>query len=69
MNMATGGERDTIVPKRRQRHYSYDESVNEPAKLIEDEVVEIEAEVPAEENEPMERIEEDNKSDSPAFEE
>ena len=34
-------------PKRRERHHSYDESVDEPAKLIEDEPVEIEEESPA----------------------
>ena len=69
MTTVTGGESGAIVPKRRQRHYSYDESVDEPAKLIEDEPVEIEEEVPAEENEPLERVEENNKSDTPAFEE
>jgi len=41
------------VPERRQRHHSYDESVNEPARLIENEPVEIEAEIPVEENEPL----------------
>jgi hypothetical protein len=57
------------IPKRRQRHYSYDESVDEPAKLIENEPVEVEAEVPAEENEPVERIEREDEPASPAFEE
>jgi hypothetical protein len=57
------------VPKRRKRHYSYDESVDEPAKVIKDEGVEVEREIPAEENEPVERIEEDNESDPSAFEE
>lgn len=55
-------------PKRRQRHYSYDESVDEPAKLLEDEPVEIEEERPAEENQPVEEAEEDEKN-LPAFEE
>ena len=58
-----------IRPTRRERHYSYNESVNEPAKLILDEPVEIEKEVPAEENEPVERIKENNQSNSPAFDE
>ncbi len=69
MEAAAGSEKSKIVPKRRKRHYSYDESVNEPAKLIEDEPMEIEQEIPAEENEPLERIEENNNSDTPAFEE
>jgi hypothetical protein len=63
----TGGNRSRIIPKRRQRHYSYNESVDEPAKLIEDEPVEIEEEVPAEEKRPVEGIENDDEPDSPAF--
>ena len=58
-----------IVPKRRQRHYSYDESLNEPGKLIADEPVEIEHEVPAEENEPVEGTEANNATGSSGFEE
>jgi len=58
-----------VVPKRRQRHYSYDESVDEPARLIADEPVEIEAEIPAEENQPEERSEQEDKSAPPVFEE
>jgi len=69
MKMATGGEKSSVVPKRRQKHYSHDESVDEPAKLIEDEPVEIEEERPAEENRPVEGAQEDDKSDLPAFEE
>ena len=58
-----------IVPKRRQKHYSYDESLDEAGKLIADEPVEIEREVPAEENEPVEGTEANNSTQSPAFEE
>jgi hypothetical protein len=58
-----------IGPKRRDRHYSYDESVDEPAKLIEDEPVDIEEEVPAEGNRPVERSEENDKPDLGAYEE
>jgi len=57
------------VPKGRQRHYSYDESVDESAKLIEDEPVDIEKAVPAEENEPLERIKKDSTPNTSAFEE
>jgi hypothetical protein len=63
------GESGSIIPKRRQKHYSYDENVDEPAKLIEDEPVEIEEEIPAEENEPLETIENDDNVETPAFEE
>lgn len=56
------------VPKRSRRHYSYDESLDEPPRLIADEPVEVEREVPAEENESVEGTE-GNDSDSPVFEE
>jgi hypothetical protein len=56
-------------PKRRERHHSYNEDVDQPSKLIADEPVEIEEEIPADENEPVERIEENNESDPPIFEE
>jgi hypothetical protein len=55
------------VPKRRQQHHSYDESVDESAKLIEDEAVEIEQEAPSEENEPTQRVD-DSPPPPPAFE-
>jgi hypothetical protein len=56
-------------PKRRERHHSYNEGVDQSPKLIADEPVEIEEEIPADENEPVERIEENNESDPPVFEE
>ena len=40
-----------MAPKKRQRHHSYDEGVDEPASLLEQEAVEIERETPAEEAE------------------
>ena len=69
MKTAGAAKRTATGPKRRQRHYSYDESVDEPAKLIEDEPTEVEKETPAEETEPVERPEENNTQDLPAFEE
>jgi hypothetical protein len=59
------GEQD-MIPKKRQHHHSYDEGTNEPADLIEEETVEVEAELPSEENEPIETIEPDV-SDPTAF--
>lgn len=56
-------------PKRRQRHYSYNENVDEPPKLIEDEPVEIEEERPAEEKQPVEKIEDDREPEPPIFRE
>lgn len=71
MNVMKDAQSSPPVPKGRQRHHSYDESLDEPAKLIEDEPVEIEEEVPAEENESIETIEveENNNSGAPIFEE
>jgi hypothetical protein len=57
-----------IGPKKRDRHYSYDESLDEAPKLIEQEAVEVEEAVPADENESVERDGEDKKPDTPAFE-
>ena len=57
-----------VVPKKRARHHSYDESVDEPARLLEQEPVEIEKETPAKEAEAIERTEQDDR-EAPAFEE
>jgi hypothetical protein len=56
-------------PKARAKHLSYDESVDEAAKAIDAEPVEIEAEIPAEENEPVEGTADDSEPPPPAFEE
>ncbi len=69
MQLTADGLHALAVPKRRQRHHSYDETVDEPPQLITDEATEVEAEHPAEENEPVERIERDDRPVSPAFEE
>ena len=68
MRTTAGGEIDAGLSKRRRRRNAYDESVDEPAKLIEMESVEVESEVPAEENEPVESIERQGKPETPAFE-
>jgi hypothetical protein len=69
MKATSAGRSRAIVPRRRQRHYSYDESLDEPAKLIADEPVDVEGEAPAEENEPVEKIENNDPAGPPAFEE
>jgi hypothetical protein len=51
------------------QHYSYDDNVDTPAKLIEDEATEIEHEVPADENETIEGQIDEEKHEPPAFEE
>jgi hypothetical protein len=54
---------------RRKRHrrndhdmYSYEESVNEPAKLLEQEAVEIEEEIPSEDSESIEGVEPEDRT-------
>lgn len=69
MSPIVARRQDTIVPKRRERHYSYDESLDESANLIADEPTAIESETPAEENEPIEWAEESIPEESPALEE
>jgi hypothetical protein len=69
MPITAENRRRTIGPKQREKHHSYDESVDKPAKLIDDETVEIEREVPIDDNEPVETIERENASKPPAFEE
>ncbi len=68
MQMNSAALEHAFVPKRSRRHYSYDESLDEPGKLIADEPVEVEREAPAEENESVEGTEE-NDSGPPVFEE
>ena len=56
-------------PRKQNTHYSRDENVDESAKLIEDEPTEIEKELPSNENEPMQNLEDSDKSEPPLFEE
>lgn len=68
MKTATDETFERAIPKKRQRHHSYDESVDEPAKLIESDAVDIEEAVPLEENESVEGADEKNDEQPPAFE-
>jgi hypothetical protein len=54
------------APRKGRRH-SYDESLDEPAKLISDEPVDVEREIPAQGNEPVDRLETEDAT-PPAFE-
>lgn len=65
---ARSGLNGQAGPKARDKHLSYDESVDEDAKLIDVEPTDVEAEVPAEENEPVEGAKEEPPP-PPAFEE
>lgn len=68
MTLNRQASRFAAGPKQR-RHYSYDENVDEPTKLIEDEATEIEHEVPADENKSIEGQQDQEKHEPPAFEE
>jgi hypothetical protein len=61
MQFSTSQKRSQPGPKR-EKHYSYDESIDEAAQLLEDEPVDIEQAIPAEENEPVEHVEEAEES-------
>ena len=58
----------SVGPRKPEKRHSHNENVDEPAKLIDDEAVEIEREVPSEGNEPVERNKDDD-AKPPAFEE
>jgi len=62
--IATGA----ATPRRRKRH-SYDETLDEPAKLIEAEPTAIENEGPSEDSRPIENIDESKEKESSVFEE
>ena len=69
MQATPAATQHAIVPRRRQKHYSYDESLDEPGKLIADEPGDVEAETPTEDRESIERVEPDEPAEPPAFEE
>ena len=68
MQIASSDKVANTIPKKRHPRRSYNENVDEPAKLIESEPVDVEAETPAEENAPVERIEQEDESGAPPFE-
>ena len=55
-------------PRERTKRSSYSEQADEAPKLLESEPVEVERELPAEENSPVERIEPHVRPPSPLFE-
>ena len=68
MTTTSAGISCMSVPKRQQKHYSYNESLDESAELITDEPVEVEKESPAEENELIEKVDLNNTEAPPTFE-
>lgn len=58
----------TNAPRRRARHWSYNTNVDEPAKLLQQESLDVEKEAPAEDSELLERAEPEDAA-APQFEE
>jgi hypothetical protein len=56
-------------PKQPKKIYPYNESVDESAKLIEQEPTDIEGELPADANEPIQSVKDADEAEPPVFEE
>ena len=69
MPISVGIRSDRGPPRPGSRRGSYSEQTNEAAKLLEDEPVEVERELPLEEYPPVERTEPHHRPPSPLFEE
>jgi len=69
MPVSTGTRSDRGPPRPRNRRGSYSEQTDEAPKLLEDEPVEVERELPAEDNSQIERTEPHQRPQSPLFEE
>jgi hypothetical protein len=67
MNAQSGAEKNRDGSRKKNKHLSGDESVDEDTNLIEAEPVEVKAEISAEENEPIEGTMQDDKLHPPAF--
>ena len=68
MPISVGTRSDRGPPRPGSRRGSYSEQTNEAPKLLEDEPVEVERELPLEENPPVERTEPHHRPPSPLFE-
>ena len=68
MRQSSGAEPNREPPRRRNKRSSYSEQADEAPKLLEDEPVEVERELPAEDNLSVERAEPRSRPPSPMFE-
>ena len=69
MPQSNSGEPNREPPRQRPNRRSYSEQTDEAPKLLEDEPVEVERELPAEDNSPVKRTEPHRRPPSPTFEE
>lgn len=69
MCVSNGPVSNSEPPRQRGRRSSYSEQTDEAPKLLEEEPVEVERELPAEDNSPVERNEPHHRPPPPLFEE
>lgn len=70
MNTIDENQQMRTGPKSKdRRHSSYDEGADEPPQLIEKEETDIERETPADDTEPMQRVDDQDRVRPPAFDE
>jgi len=69
MHLAMSNRKSLDVPKKQRRPLPYGEDMNEPSALVQDEPVDVERDVPDQENDPVERVESDSKAGPAIFEE
>lgn len=67
--MQAAQSHDRAGGPKRKKHYSYDENVDEPGKLIDKETTDIERETPADGNESLQQVDDKDRREPPAFEE
>ena len=68
MPQSNDGEPNREPPREQRKRRSYSEQTDEAPKLLEDEPVEVERELPAEDNLPIERTEPHSRPPPPLFE-
>ncbi len=69
MNIVSSVDKSYGVPKKRKRRLPYSEDVDEPCDLLQEEAVDVERQTPDKGNPAIERIEPEDDTMPPAFEE
>ncbi len=68
MRQSSDADPNREPPREQRKRSSHAEQTDEASKLLEDEPVEVERELPAEDNSPIERSEPHGRPPSPLFE-
>ncbi len=66
MKIVSLDDAGTAVPRKPRSRHSFDENLDEPSKLIEQEPADVQSEIPDEGNAPVEPIEEADEGAGPA---